>query len=334
MKPKISVVIPCYNEEDTITLLLEALYQQTFPKEFLEILIIDGVSSDNTINQIKWFTRNHSDLNIKVISNPERIIPVALNKGIQASTGELIIRLDAHSQPYPDYIERCVLDIQNIRADNVGGIWEIKPGNDNWVGKGIARASSHPLGVGDARYRVGGEAQYVETVPFGCFNKKLFEKVGFFDEKLLTNEDYEFNNRILKSGGKIWFDPTIKSIYYSRKTFRELANQYWRYGYWKGKMILKNPATLRWRQVIPPLFVLSLLLWLVLSFFDHNFLILLTLEITLYLLALLVIAAIEAIKNHDSSYSFGMPIAMIIMHVCWGTSFVWSLITNYGKSKD
>lgn len=334
MKPDITVIIPCYNEQDTITLLLEAIYQQTYPKEKLEVLIVDGHSTDATLANVTRFRNAHPDLNIRIIENPQRIIPVALNLGIKESTGEIIIRLDAHSIPYRDYIERCVFALQDKKAENVGGIWEIKPGGNHWIARAIAQAASHPFGVGDARYRVGGKAQYVETVPFGSFYKSLFSKVGYFNEKLLTNEDYEFNQRIRLNGGKIWFDPSIKSIYFSRKTLRELAKQYRRYGYWKAKMILQNPRSLRWRQAIPPLFVISILFWIILFFIYKKTLILLVSELTVYILMLLLVAVREAIKTKDYSLLFGMPIAMMIMHVCWGTSFLWSLFTNYGKSTN
>ena len=334
MIPNISVIIPCYNEQDTITLLLDAIYQQTYPKENIEVLVIDGLSTDGTRVSIVKFMETHPDILIKTIDNPERIIPVALNKGIKAASGEIIIRLDAHSIPQRDYLERCVCALQDNKAENVGGIWVIKPGADNWIARGIARAASHPLGVGDARYRVGGEAQYVETVPFGSFYKSLFNRVGYFNENLLTNEDYEFNQRIRQSGGKIWFDPSIKSIYFARKTYGELAKQYWRYGYWKAKMLLQNPHSLRWRQAVPPLFVISILLGIILSIFYQETLILVIGELTVYLGILILVAAREAKKTHDFSLIFGMPIAMMIMHVCWGISFLWSMFTNYGKSTD
>ncbi len=332
MMPKVSVVVPCFNEQDTITLLLDAIYRQTYPRENMEVLIIDGHSTDETHLRIADFQKKHPELAITIIDNPKRIIPAALNKGIKAATGEIIVRMDAHSIPYPDYIERCVSNLQEKKAENVGGIWEIKSGIDNWIGRGIARASSHPFGVGDARYRVGGKAQFVETVPFGSFYKSLFDKVGLFNEKLLTNEDYEFNQRIRQSGGRIWFDPSIKSIYFSRKNYGELAKQYWRYGYWKAIMLLKDPRSLRWRQAIPPLFVISLVFWIILSIFYQKTLILLIGEITVYLFLLLFAAANEAKKSKDYSLIFGMPVAMMVMHTCWGIAFLWSLFTNYGKS--
>ena len=141
-----------------------------------------------------------------------------LIRPLENASNDVIIRLDAHSHPYPDYVTRTVSALEADVADNVGGLWEIKPGSDTWIARSIALAASHPLGVGDALYRHGKKAAYVETVPFGGFRRELWEKLGGFDETLLTNEDYEFNSRILKSGGKIWFDPEIRSVYYSRST--------------------------------------------------------------------------------------------------------------------
>ena len=129
------------------------------------------------------------------------------------------------------------------------------------MAQSIAAAASHPLGVGDALYRHASKASQVDTVPFGAFKRELLALVGFFDESLLTNEDYEFNTRIRKSGGTIWLDPAIRSVYFARPTLAALARQYSRYGFWKWRMLRRYPETLRWRQGLPPLFVLSLLAW-------------------------------------------------------------------------
>jgi glycosyltransferase involved in cell wall biosynthesis len=328
--PKVSVIIPVYNEESTIQLLLEAIYNQTYPRHKIQVVISDGMSTDTTRKVVNQFSVKNPDLEILVENNTKRIIPAALNRAIESANGEIIVRLDAHSVPYPNYIEKCVQAIEAGRGDNVGGRWEIKPGANTWQAKSIAVAASHPLGVGDARYRVGGEATQGETVPFGAFRRSLVEKVGWFNESLLTNEDYEYNVRIVKNGGKIWFDPSIQTIYFARATFNDLAHQYWRYGFWKGKMVQLFPNTLRWRQFLPPLFVCSLLFFFIVSFFIPLARWVFIAEIGIYSIILLLAGIQKALSMKDWKLIFGIPLAIAVMHLSWGTSFIWSLLYKNG----
>ncbi len=194
-----------------------------------------------------------------MVDNPKRIIPAALNLGIQAASGEFIIRLDAHSIPHPEYVARSVASLEQRLGDNVGGIWKIIPSTNTWIGRSIAAAAAHPLGVGDAKYRYADTPGEVDTVPFGGFRREYLLEIGGYDESLLTNEDYELNTRIRQAGGKLWLDPNIQVQYYSRSNLRQLARQYARYGYWKLVMLRRYPDSLRWRQALPPLFVLGLM---------------------------------------------------------------------------
>jgi hypothetical protein len=212
------------------------------------------------------------------------------------------------------------------RGDNVGGIWQIEPGGKSRQARAIAAAAAHPLGVGDARYRIGGDAQKVETVPFGAFRRLLIDRIGFYDETLLTNEDYEFNARIREKGGTIWFDPNIRSIYYARSTLSALATQYWRYGFWKARMLRRYPKTLRWRQLLPPLFVISIFLLVLLSLLNPAAFWLLIIEIGLYVVVLLVAGIQLAAKKRDIIMIMNVPFAIATMHISWGVAFLWSFI--------
>jgi succinoglycan biosynthesis protein ExoA len=324
--PSVSIIIPCYNEQDTIRKLLEAVYAQTFPRADLELVIADGMSTDRTRAMIAAFADTHPDLHIAMADNPVQSIPSALNCALKEAQGEIIVRLDAHSVPYPDYIERCVADLQAGLGENVGGIWEIHPGSTTWVAQSIAVAASHPLGVGDALYRHTSKASQVDTVPFGAFRRELLALIGFFNESLLTNEDYEFNTRIRKSGGIIWLDPAIRSVYFARPTLATLAKQYSRYGFWKWRMLCHFPETLRWRQGLPPVFVLSLLIGVILAVFLPIFRLLLAAEILIYGFVL-VAAGVHASKKHKKVFLvIGLPIAIAVMHIAWGAGFLWSMI--------
>ena len=328
MSPKVSIIVPCYNEQSTIRLLLEALCEQTYPRADMEVIIADGLSTDGTRDAIASFQRDINDLSIRVVDNPKRSIPSALNRGIQVARGEILIRLDGHSKPYPDYVANCIAAHRAGHGDNVGGVWEIRPGAGTWIAKSIATAAAHPLGVGDALYRHTKQAAEVDTVPFGSFRRALIEQVGFFDESLLTNEDYEFNARIRKSGGKIWLDPSIRSIYFARASLTELLRQYWRYGFWKWRMLRRYPATLRWRQALPPLFVLSLLLLMIVSIFIPFARILLAVEILLYFSILILAGIYAALQERKAYLVLGLPLAIAIMHISWGSGLLWSMFTS------
>jgi succinoglycan biosynthesis protein ExoA len=327
--PDVSIIIPCYNEEKTIVFLLQSLLEQTYAVEAMEVIIADGLSKDNTRAVIKQFSDEHGELTLRVVDNVKRNIPSALNVALACATGEYIIRLDAHSIPARDYVERCVADLKAGKGDNVGGVWDIRPSNDEWKAKCIALAASHRLGVGDALYRYTSEAAEVDTVPFGAFKKELFERVGVFDESLLTNEDYEFNTRIRKLGGKIWLNPAIRSVYFSRSDFSSLAKQYWRYGFWKWQMLKSNPATLRWRQALPPLFVLSIFFWLILTLFVSRLIFLLLFEVMVYFVAIFMgVFMGGGGVGQNLKIVFGVTLAIMTMHTFWGAGFLWSMVKS------
>lgn len=327
----VSIIVPCYNEQATISLLLDALNNQTYPRQDMEVIIADGMSTDGTRHAINEFQTKHPELHIQIVDNPQRIIPAGLNQAIDASTGEFIVRLDAHSVPYPNYVERCVLALQENLGANVGGVWEIKPATNSWMAKAIAAAASHPLGVGDAYYRYTGSARQVDTVPFGAFRRSLIDQVGMFDETLLTNEDYEFNVRIRQAGGQVWLDPTVRSVYFARPTLPALVRQYWRYGFWKGRMLRRYPHTLRWRQALPPLFVISLISLFLFGYWFPVAHILLLVELVVYLITLLSIAAAQAIRKKEISLLLGMPLAIGSMHLSWGIALLVSLVSSFAN---
>jgi succinoglycan biosynthesis protein ExoA len=328
----VSIIIPCYNEEKTITKLLSGLYEQTLPHSSMEIIIADGLSTDDTREKIAEFCIDHPDLKILVIDNPQKTIPSGLNLAINAAKGEFIVRLDAHSIPAIDYIEKCVADLEKNLGNNVGGIWIIQPGNNSWIAESIAKAASSSIGVGNANYRLNSRSGEVDTVPFGSFRKSYLLSVGGFDENLLTNEDYELNSRIRKNGGKIWLDNSIRSTYFARPTFKKLASQYWRYGWWKAQMLKQYPNTIKWRQALPPLFVLGLVIILVLSIFQPLYLTLFFTIILSYILILFVYSWFVGLINRKPSFIFGIPCAIIIMHMCWGSGLLFGLFTRPQKS--
>jgi succinoglycan biosynthesis protein ExoA len=332
--PSISIIVPCYNEQATVCKLLDALLEQSYPRGDLEVVIADGMSTDRTREEIAAFADSHPELHIAVVDNPKRNTPSGLNNALREAQGEIIIRLDAHSMPATDYIEHCVADLEMGLGENVGGIWEIHPSEDTWAAKSIAAAAAHPIAVGDALYRHTARAGAVDTVPFGAFKRELLALIGFYDETLLSNEDYEFNARIRKAGGKVWLDPSIRSVYFARPNFAALAKQYFRYGFWKWRMLRRYPETLRWRQALPPLFVLGLAGLVILGIFVPLIRAVAGAVIILYILTLSAAGINAALHTRQNYLIYGLPLAIATMHICWGSGFLWSMIKGLVSRKE
>jgi len=330
---EVTVIVPCLNEENTIRLLLNAINRQTYPREKMEVVICDAFSTDRTREKVRQFAEDHPELAIRILDNERRTIPAAINTAAEAARGEYLVRMDAHSIPNEKYIEVSLEILKSGIAENVGGIWEIHPGSDTCISRSIAKTVSHPLGAGDAKYRISLKSEYADTVPFGAFRKDQFLSLGGFDESLRANEDYEFNTRLRKSGGRIWLDTRIRSVYYARQNIKELACQYWRYGFWKFKMLCRHPSSLQFRQALPPIFLSMILLLAVLSFFVPFARIILGAGLSFYLLILISASLAEVVKKRDICL-MNMTIAFMVVHFSWGGGFLFSLfrslfINNY-----
>jgi succinoglycan biosynthesis protein ExoA len=256
--PRVSVVLPIRNEADHIEACLERLLRQAYPRDRLEVVVVDGASDDGTREVVERVRANHPDADLRLLDNPQRTVPPALNIGIRAARGDVIVRMDGHAVPAPDYVAACVAALARSGAANVGGVVEAEGATP--FGQAVALATQHPLGAGDAKHRIGGAAGDVDTVPFGAFRRDVFEKVGLFDESLVRNQDYEFNVRIRAAGERVHFDPRIRFAYTPRGSVRALWSQYLQYGWWKVETVRRHPDSLRWRQAVPPVFVLGLLL--------------------------------------------------------------------------
>lgn len=216
----ISIIVPIRNEEVIIEKVLNSLKEQSLPKSIeLEILLIDGLSEDRTLDIINEFKKANQDLNIKILTNSKRHTPFALNIGIQKSSGFYLCRIDAHTIFPKDYINNCYEAIIKTNVDNVGGYIVTKKFNNSLEANIIQSVVTHKFGVGNSGFRVGREDGLVDTVPFGFFKRNIFDRVGMFNEKLIRAQDYEMNRRIVKEGGKIWFSNKIYCSYYNQKSF-------------------------------------------------------------------------------------------------------------------
>jgi succinoglycan biosynthesis protein ExoA len=257
-RPPVSVLIPCRNEEHTIEQVLDALRAQTYPARRMEVIVADGRSTDGTRGKIQAYAQSHSGWPLRWIDNPGRSAPAGLNAGLRQAKGEIILRMDAHAIPDPDYVERCVETLNRTGCEGAGGGIIIQPGGKGVIARAIAAAVANPFATGGVRYRVGGKAGEVDTVPFAAFRRDVFRRVGTFNEQVPVNEDYEFNYRVRAAGGRIYFSPEIRSRYIARSNLGGVLRQYFFYGHQKAVMLSFHPKSIRLRQLIPALFAPSL----------------------------------------------------------------------------
>lgn len=258
---KISVIIPCRNERRHIGEFLDSLLAQDLEAGWqIEILVADGFSDDGT----RAFLRQYSEKTsaVRVIDNPGRIVSTGLNAAIGAATGDVIIRMDAHTTYARDYIRECVRALQDSGADNVGGPWVAE--GQGPIGKAIAAAFRSPFCTGGGKAHDANYEGDVDTVYLGCWARSIFGRIGLFDPELVRNQDDEFNFRLRRLGGRIWQSPRIKSSYTPRASLVALFRQYLQYGFWKVAVIRKHRALASWRHAVPALFVSSILLSLAL----------------------------------------------------------------------
>jgi len=251
----VSVVVPCRNEADHIEGCVRSILAQQQPEGGFEVIVSDGMSDDRTREILKRLATEN--FRVRVIDNPERIVSTALNRAIRNAAGDVIIRMDAHTEYAPDYIQQCVETLANTGADNVGGPWVAK--GSGFLSSAVAAAFQSAFAVGGAKGHNTNYEGIVDTVYLGCWPRHLFDRIGFFDEELVRNQDDEFNLRLTRAGGKIWQSPRIKSFYRPRGSLSALFKQYMQYGYWKVRVIQKHRIPASIRHIVPGCFVLLLL---------------------------------------------------------------------------
>jgi glycosyltransferase involved in cell wall biosynthesis len=323
----VSVVIPCYNEERFIGKVLDNLAGQ-YESGMYEIIVVDGRSGDRTRELVQEYIARPESVRVLLLDNPSRAIPAALNLGIEAARGEIIVRMDAHSIPSDNYVRRSVELLRETGAAVIGMPWRISPGADNLTARAISLAVAHPFGIGDAKYRLGGleGTQAVDTVPFGVFRKSLWRALGGFNERLLANEDYDFHYRARRGGGRILLDTKGHSLYFARATMRELAAQYARYGRWKAQMLKLHPRSVRARQLVAPAFVSSIFILSLLGFWRSPAWWMLAALLAAYSALASFFAWRLARKGDDMKLLPLTALAFLVVHVSWGGSFLLGLL--------
>ncbi|MFX0136878.1 MAG: glycosyltransferase family 2 protein [Candidatus Hodarchaeota archaeon] len=322
MSIEVSIILPILNEEPYIEKCLKSIISQDFPKDKLEVLLVDGKSTDNTRQIIEYYQKRYSF--IKLITNPNKIVPTAMNMGINRAKGNFIVRMDAHCEYDPNYVSNCIQSLRKTSAENVGG--PMKARGINYLGQAIAAVHHCFFGLGGAKFHDEKYEGYVDTVYLGAFRKELFNKIGLYNEKLVRNQDIELNSRIIRNGGKIYLTPDIKSYYYNRSSLRKLWRQNFENGRWNIYTTSISANTLSLRHFIPFLFVVSLIISSIFSIFSVMGKLILMFIVATYL-SLSLAFSLKISLNNNIQLIPSLPLVFLILHVSYGMGSLWGVLT-------
>lgn len=323
--PFVSIIIACRNEEKFINRCLNSIIANDYPKEKLEVLVVDGMSEDRTREILKKYQKRYSF--IKFLDNPKKITPSALNIGIKNSKGEIIIRVGSHAKYRKDYVSKSIEYLEKYKTDNVGGVTKTIPAKNTVVAKAIAISLSHPFGAGGSYFRLGvDKPKWVDTVFGGCYKKEIFKKIGLFNENLERSQDMEFNLRLKRAGGKILLVPSIISYYYPKANLKGFFIHNFEDGIWAVYPLKFVKMPLRLRHYIPFIFVLSLLGTGLLGIFFSIFFYLFIFIICLYLLVAVYFSVKTAIRERDIRFLFLLPITFATRHIGYGLGSIFGLV--------
>jgi succinoglycan biosynthesis protein ExoA len=320
--PFVSVVMPVRNEAAHIADCLAGALGQDYPADRFEVLVADGCSTDATPQIIAELHAQHP--NLRLIPNPQRITPTGLNAAIVAARGEIIARMDAHTEYAPDYLRQCVAVLRETGAQNVGGAARTKA--DGYLQQAISLAYHSPFSAGGARFHNVEYEGEVDTVTYGCWRKQTLIDLGLFDEELVRNQDDELNLRLTRQGGKIWQSARIRSWYHPRASLTALLRQYSQYGYWKVRVIQKHKIPASWRHLVPGAWLGSLIGLALLAPFNRWFLALLLLHLFTYLLANLAATVLTCRRASQFEFLPILPLVFACYHFGYGFGFLRGLI--------
>jgi len=320
-RPLVSVVIPMRNEAGSIGACLETVLAQDYPAELFEVIVVDGDSDDASAAVVEEVARRTAT-SVRVLHNPARIVPPALNLAIRAARGSVIARVDGHTRIDSDYVRVGVETLKRTGADNVGGPMTAVGGG--LLGDAVARVTSSRFGVG-SYFHFGTEEREVDTVYLGMWPRRVFAKIGLFDEELVRNQDDELNYRLRKSGGRVLLNPAMRSHYQNRQSLRHLAKQYFQYGMWKVRVLQKHPRQMSWRHFVPPAFVAGVLALGAASPFSPTAAALGATALLLYLTVIAVLAANLSAKDGVAAWGAALA-AFAIIHLGWGSGFTVGLL--------
>lgn len=331
-QPMVTVIIPVMNEEKYMRGCLESVLRQDYPGERIEILVVDGMSSDGTRAVINQMIKVNPQARMRLLENPKKIVPMAMNLALGQAVGEIIIRVDGHCIIAGDYVRRCVEHLDEAGIDGVGGA--IRSNGETPIAKVISSGMSSPFGVGDSAFRtVSGKRLYVDTVPFPAYRREVVHRAGLYDEELVRNQDDEYNYRIRELGGRLLLAEDVQSVYFSRTTLAGLWRQYYQYGFWKVRVLQKHPRQMRLRQFIPPFFLTCLLIGSILTIIVPWGWICLSLVAGAYLLVNLAVSLVKAVKERKKNFIL-LPVVFAILHFSYGLGFLAGLVHFWNRWGD
>ena len=313
--PFVSVMVPMRNEVDSIGACLESVLAQDYPSDRFEVLVVDGASTDGSDALIEQYAQR--DRRVRLLRNPRRIVPSALNIAIRAAKGDIVMRVDGHTRIAPDYLRVGVETLRRTGADNVGGPMHAVGGGA--IGDAIALATSSRFGIGSYFHYGRSEAE-VDTVYLGMYPRSVFERVGLFDEEMVRNQDDEFNYRLRKAGGRIVLTPAMRSWYQNRRSLTALAKQYAQYGLWKVRVLQKHPGQMSVRHFVPPALVHGLLLPLLLIPWVPAVVLITLAQAAIYVVAVALVAGRIA-RRHGWRLFAALVAVFATLHLSWGGGF-------------
>ena len=315
MEDKVSIIIPCRNEKQYIGQCMSSLLSNDYPSK--EIIVVDGLSDDGTRDILNDFVHKYN--NVKLISNPKKITPVALNLGLNEASGNYIMIAGAHASFPVNYISKMVKKLDELEnAAGIGGAIKTDGGN-TYVAHSIVRVMTDKMGVGNSMFRIGTEAPIkVDTLPYGLYKKEVFERIGKYDERLVRNQDIELSKRILRNGSNLYLIPKIKCYYFFKGNYRHLARSNFNNGLWNilTFYITKKLSSLSLRHFIPFLFVLAILIPSVLSIFLQASLIYISLSVLLTYLVVIVVKSIFLL-NRNTRFIY-LIWSFLVLHFAYG----------------
>lgn len=316
----VTIIVPTYQEEKGIADCINSILAQDYPRNRLEIIFVDGKSTDKTVEIIKKYEDNYPEL-IHLFINPQRTQAYAMNIGIKHAHGEAIVRLDAHALYPVDYISKCVYYLNITGATNVGGLVETR--GKTKEGKLISKMLSGKFGVGNSQFRTDGESGYVDTVSFGAFRKEFFDANGGFDTRFDRNEDNEINYRIRKKGGKVYLAKDIQSVYFCRDTVSGILNMAFQNGNWNAYTLFNVPGSLGIRHLVPFTFVITIILFSLLGIAWRVFFAFLAIELITYFTLDILSSAQESSKANEMLFLIGVH---FLFHFCYGIGTAYGVV--------
>jgi glycosyltransferase involved in cell wall biosynthesis len=323
----VSIIMPVRNEADCMERSLGAVFAQDYPPERMEVIVADGTSTDGTREIVERWAQSRPRLTL--VDNPGGIVPTGMNAALAVARGEIVVRVDGHCEIAPDYVSRCVGHLETAGVDGVGG--PVETVGKTPTARAIALAMSSRFGVGNSAFRTVRETtELADTVPFPAYPRALIERAGPYDEELVRNQDDEYNYRLRKLGARLLLAQDVKSVYYSRSSFRSLARQYFQYGFWKVRVLQKHPRQMRRRQFAPPLLVAALLFGLASSPFSAWGWRWLGAVAVLYALAL-ALASFVAARRGGWRLLPLLPPAFATLHFAYGSGFLAGLVRFWNR---